>query len=469
MLLTSSAVIFPLFTFPFVTRVLSNASLGKFFFIDSITQYFIIISAVGIPYYGIREIAKLKNDQPARSKLVVELLVIQVTLGIISSIVLIALHYFIPSLKNEFNLVKVACLAIISTSFLMEWFYQGMENYSYITSRSLIIKTLSVVTIFLLVKSANDYLIYYLITTAVVLFNAALNFINYIRKYHVAYHEELKIKQHIKSLLILSSINISVSIYAVLDTIILGLLTNPENVSYYSVPLKAVKIYWTVINGAGMVLIPRIASYFVNDDLAGIQLIMQKSISIVFLLSIPFCFFCIMFPEEILKILSGSKYIYSANALRILSVVPFIIAICNVCGSQFLMAIGQEKHILHATILGLVLSLVFNFLLIPYLKFFGAAITCVIAESVVCIYITVSAWRRIKLLIDYALLKLILLSILIAATTTFLIRSSLHGILLIASIFFVYCFSFIFLQFIYFKNSFVNSLVNFQKKQNNSL
>lgn len=459
MLLTASAVIFPLVTFPYVTRTLSSNSIGKYFFVDALTQYFIVFSAVGIPFYGIREIAKVKSDKESRSKLVTELLAIQITLSLFLSAVYIVIHYFIPALRTEGSLVKIACLGIISTSFLMEWFYQGIENFTYITGRSLLIKTLSVASILLFVKNADDYLIYYLLTTLVILFNAGLNFVNYLKNYHSSFEGRLDIKKHIKPLLILFSINISVSIYAVLDTIILGLLTNTENVSFYNVPLKLAKIYWTVINGAGMVLIPRIASCFVDHDTAGIQAIMQKSMSIVFLLAIPFCFFCMVFPTEILQVISGSKYLHAANALRVLSVVPLIIAVCNVCGTQFLMPIGQEKSILYATLIGLSVSLLLNFCLIPYLQFMGAAIACVSAEAMVCIYVVFSATKRTRLLIDYALLSQILLSLVIAFAGRLLLDHYIYGLILVISTVAVYCIAFIALQFIYFKNSFIFSLV----------
>ena len=463
LLLTSSAVIFPLITFPYVTRTLSSNSIGKYFFIDALTQYFIIFSAVGIPYYGIREIAKIKNNIETRSKLVIELLSIQVTLAIILSVIFVGIHYFITDLKNDFDLVKIACLGIISTSFMMEWFYQGIENFAYITGRSLIIKTLSVISILLLVKHADDYFIYYLITTLLVLCNAGLNFFNYLKNYHAAFKGKLNIIQHVRPLLILFSINISVSVYAILDTIILGLLTNPANVSFYNVPLKLVKIFWTVVNGAGMVLIPRVASYFVDNDTAGIQNVMQKSLNIVFLLTIPFCFFCLMFPTEILGIISGPKYLGAANALRVLSVVPLIIAVCNVCGTQFLMPVGQEKYILHATLLGLVISLALSFLLIPYMKFMGAAITCVAAEGVVCIYIFISAIKRTKLLIDYGLLMQILLSLCATAIARFVLYAHFRGLVLITGAIGIYCLTFILLQLVYFKNNFVFSLIHFKR------
>lgn len=461
LLLTSSSVLFPLITFPYITRTLSNTSIGKYFFVDAFAQYFIIFSAVGIPFYGIREIAKIKNDLPARSKLVAELLLIQVTLAIIFSIIFIVAHYYISDLKNEFNLVKVACFGIISTSFLMEWFYQGIANYTYITSRSLILKTISVVSILLLVKKFDDYLIYYLLGVILTFSNAILNFANYLKNYHTVFTNKLDIRPHIKPLLVLFSINVSISVYAVLDTIILGLLTNPTNVSYYNIPLKLVKIFWTVTSGAGMVLIPQIASYFADKNTDGISVVMQKSLNIVFLLTIPFCFFCLMFPNEILVAISGQKYLHAINALRILSVVPFIIAACNVFGTQFLMPIGEEKSILYATIIGLLISLSLNFLLVPYLKFLGAAITCVVAEGAVCLYIFISARKRIRVKVDLSLIIQICVCLIFTLLARFFLLNYLNGLLLVISSLIAYILSLVILQYLYFKNEFIFSLIKF--------
>ena len=464
LLLTSSAIIFPLITFPYVTHTLSNQSIGQYFFVDSFTQYFIIFSAVGIPFYGIREVAKVKDDNQKRSKLVIELFAIQITLAVVFSAIFILMHYFIPALKNDFSLIKVGCLGIISTSFLIEWFFQGMENFTFITGRSLVIKTLSVIGIVLLVKRADDNLVYYLIITLIIFLNAALNFIYYLTKFHTKYTGKLNFKQHFKPLLVLFSINISVSVYAVLDTIILGLLTNPENVSYYNVPLKLVKIFWTVVNGTGLVLIPRIAGYFTKNDTGGIQLMMQKSLNIVFLLTIPFSVFCMMFSDEILMIISGDKYVYASGALKILSIVPLIISVCNVCGTQFLMPIGQEKKILYASLLGLIVSLSLNFFLIPHLKFIGAAITCVTAESVVCIYLFISASKKIAILIDYPLLMQILISLVLTAALKFVLALAFHGSILIIAAISAYCLIFILLQWLYFKNTFIYSVVRIKNK-----
>ncbi len=459
-LLSSSTFIFPLITFPYITRTLSNESLGSVIYLDSFTQYFVIFSALGIPLYAVREISKIKNDIKARSKLVLELLIITTGLAVFSILVFLSLSHFVQSLKSSSDLIKLGCLSIISSSFLIEWFYQGIENYSYITKRTLIVKMLSVIAILFFVKHFDDKLIYYAILVAVNGLNALINFTYYLNTHHHKVMETLEIKKHLKPLITIFLINVAVSVYTVLDTMILGTLTDAKQVSYYSVPLRLSKIVWTVVLGIGFVLIPRISALFNQKKLEEMKSLMTKSFSIVFLITIPFCFYSLLFSKDLLMLVAGDKYLDASNALKLFSVLPFVIGACNIMGTQFLLPIGKEKKMLHATLVGLIFSLSLNFLLIPHFGFMGAAIACLVAETTVCLYIFWVATKEISINIDTQLLKQIFFSLLITSVFIYFSIHQLKSIYCILLSFGVYGLSFIALQFLYFKNSFVNSILN---------
>jgi O-antigen/teichoic acid export membrane protein len=368
LILTSSNILFPLITFPYIAHTLSNDSYGRISFVDAFTSYFLTFATIGIPFYGIREVAKVKDNPQQYSKLVIELAGFQFCLSLFFSVMFLVMQFYIPSVHSNLSLVKIACLIIISSSFSIDWFFQGTENFGFITSRSLFTKLLNVISIFLFVKATDDHNVYYLISALTIFVNAAWNFVYFLRRFYKPFQGKLTIKPHIKSLLVLFSINISISIYTVLDTIILGLFTDPATVSLYTVPLKLVKMFWTVVGSIGVVLIPKIAYLFIKDDKEAITDLIKKSSNVVFLMTLPFAAFCLVFPHEILIVIAGNKYLKTTGTLQILSVVPLIIGFCNVLGSQYLMPIGQEKKILHATIVGLVISLALNFSLIPYYK-----------------------------------------------------------------------------------------------------
>lgn len=459
-ILTASTILMPLITFPYITRTLSSSSLGNVFFVDAFTQYFILFSSLGIPYYGIREIAKIKNQALQVSNLVIELIILQVVLSLLSVLVFFALGYYIPKLAPIKNLIEIGSIMIISSSFLIEWFFQGIESFSYITKRSLFFKALSVLAILLFVRKESDSNIYYLILTLVVTFNAILNFLFFLKNHYKTYKISKVIFRHLKPLVILFSINVSVSIYVILDSIILGFLTDSVNVSYYNIPLKLVKIFWMIIAGIGTVFIPRISAFHANKDMDSIKNLMSKSINIVLLLSLPFCVFCILFPSEILILISGNQYLHAKSALQLLSLIPLIIGLCNIFGTQFLLPIGKEKNILHATILGLILSLSLNFILIPYFKFLGSAIAAVAAELGVCLYVFLCAKKHINIMFDYRLLLQISSSIIFALVFYYGFSEYVFGIFKMIYTGAVYIIVLIVSQF-FFKNKFLSSLVKF--------
>lgn len=461
-ILTSSTIVLPLITFPYITRTLSNVSLGDVFFIDSFTQYFILFASLGIPFYGLREVAKLKGNKQFSSNLVIELVTLQLFLSLFYIIVFFLLGLFVPKLVDNIGLIEIGSLMILANSFSIEWFYQGIENFSYITKRSLIIKILSVIAVLFFVKKNDDSGIYYFILASVIVANAIVNFGSFFKNHFAGFKFKINILRHLKSLLVLFSINASLSIYVILDSIILGFLTDTLNVSYYNIPLKLVKIFWMIISGVGLVFIPRISFLHKTNDKEEIKNLMSKSISIVLLLSLPFSFFCILFPEQILMILSGPKYLRSSMALQILSVMPLIIGLCNVFGTQFLLPIGKEKKILLATIIGLTVSLIINFALIPSIGFLGSAIAAVMAELSVCLYVFFAAKREIKIFVDHMLLVQIFCCLFSTLISFLVYKRYFMGMSLMMTTFGSFLIFFLVSQ-IFFKNIFLSSLIDINK------
>lgn len=461
-ILTASSILFPLITLPYITRTLSAANIGRVFYIDSFTQYLGLFAALGIPVYGVREVAKVRHDKSKLSQLVLELVTIQFTLSVLACIVFFTLPFFFKALSVDFNLVKIGCILIMCNSFMIEWYYQGIEQFTYITIRSLIIRAINVLMILFLVVNNADHETYYLITALTITISGLLNFSIFLKKDFVAFKLKNSIFLHFKPLLLLFTINVSISLYTVVDTIILGSMTGPEQVSFYIIPLRIVKLFWTVMGGIGWVLIPKMSSLFLQKDTEGIQVLMKKSLNIVLLLGIPFFFLVVFFPSEILSIVSGQQYLQARLSLQILAIVPLIIGICNVFGTQYLLAIGLERKILFATIFGFIVSLSLNFALIPFLGYVGSAIACVCAELVVCLVVFYHAKKTIRIHLDHTLLYLILSSAALSIVFLLSFQHFFSSLMMLFSTAFVYVISFILLHFLVFKSAFINSLINFR-------
>ncbi len=458
-ILSASSILFPLIIFPYITRTLSVANYGKVALVDAFTQYFIIFSSIGIPYYGIREIAKRKDNEVEGSQILMELFIIQISLAVIFSLVFLTLPFFLHKLQAERSLVYIGCSYILFSSFMIEWYYQGIEKFKFIAQRTILIKIITAVLIFCLVKTPADYIVYYSITVLSIMLNGIVNFGYFLKNHYRKSHEKISLFRHMKPLLVLFSMNVSISVYTLFDSIILGMLKTPADVSMYSVPLKFIKAFWTFGAAIGVVMISRMSKLVASGNNEQVKDLIKKSNSLVFLLTIPFAVLCLLCPKEILSFLAGSQYVASYNTLRILGFVPLIIGVCNVLGTQFLLPIGKEKYIFYATVGGLVVSLVFNFALVPSLSYIGTSISCVLAELTVLIIVYLSARKFVTILVDYKLLLQIFISILVAVVFYQTVSAYIKDLYLLAACSVVYVATFLLTQFTIFKNPLIQSMM----------
>ena len=153
-LLTISGFIFPLITFPYVSRVLGPAPNGKIAFAASVIVYFSLLAAMGIPSYGVRKIAEVRDDQEELNKTLTELVVINTLFTLLSYLLLLLLVLIVPDFRKDATLIAITSIQIIFTTFGVDWFYQGIEQYDYITARNLAFKVIAVILIrVVLVKS----------------------------------------------------------------------------------------------------------------------------------------------------------------------------------------------------------------------------------------------------------------------------------------------------------------------------
>ena len=201
-LLTCTSYIFSFLTFPYVTRILGVNNIGICNFVDSIVQYFIIFSMMGIATIGMREVAKSKDNRKELSKVFSSLIFINLVFTLLSVIVLIISCLLIPKLQEYSQLVYIGIARIIASSLLIEWLYNGLENFKYITIRSLIIRIIYVICIFLFVNDESDYVLYFTLNVLTFVANSVLNLV-YSRNFVSFSFKFIEVKKYIKSYVIL--------------------------------------------------------------------------------------------------------------------------------------------------------------------------------------------------------------------------------------------------------------------------
>lgn len=201
MILTVSSFVFPLITFPYVSRVLLVEGNGYVSFATSVLTYFTMFASLGIPSYGIRACAQVRDDRKELSRVTQELFIINIITTIVVSIVFVITLFTVPQFKEQQTLLWINGASLILNAVGVNWFYSAMEQYSYITVRSIIFKIASIILMFIFVRQQKDYIIYGAITVFATSGSNLLNFVNLRKFIDLKPVGNYRFKRHLKPIL----------------------------------------------------------------------------------------------------------------------------------------------------------------------------------------------------------------------------------------------------------------------------
>lgn len=453
----------PIIVFPYVSRVLGPENIGKINFVDYASQFFILLASFGIPFYGAREIAKARDQKQKLSQLISELVGVHVVITLISLLLFGLLIIFKHNEFSEKTLIILAMINLAASAFGVEWVIQGMENFKFLATRSFIIKILSLVAIFILVKQSTDFRVYYgiLIGSNLLLLLIDGNFILK-NKFH--FRKSLDLKKHLQPLSLFFLTTVTLSIYNFFDTVILGLLTGTIAVGFYTTSLKVIRLSHNFINDIGGVLLPRISHLVESKDQTEITRLLNKSLQYVLTLTLPLFFFILFSSKEIILVLGGKKFYESIAVLKILSFLPIIIGLGNIFFIQILLPFGKEKIIFIGVLSGALISIVSNFILCPLYAEKGAAFSCLIAEGSVTLFLGLHACKKVSLQVDLKLCMGMIISGLLFIPIILFTQKILNSNLLILLAAGTFCIcSYLLTQLYLFKNSLIKEIIEFLK------
>ena len=385
MILTMSSFIFPLITFPYVSRILLPEGTGKVSFATSLISYFSMFAQLGIPMYGIRACAKVRDNRQELTRTAQELLIINLIMSVISYVVLFIAIAFVPRLQSEKTLYVIVSFTIILTSIGMEWLYKALEQYTYITIRSVIFKFIALIAMFLLIHEKTDYVIYGGISILAGCASNIFNFINVHKYIDLKPVGVYNFKQHLKPIGTFFAMACASTIYTNLDTVMLGFMKTDTDVGYYNAAVKIKNILVSIVTSLGAVLLPRASYYIENGLIDEFKRITKKALSFVFLVASPLMLYFIFYAKEGIFFLSGNAYEGSILPMQIIMPTLLFIGITNILGIQMLVPMGKEKVVLYSEIAGAIVDVIINTLLIPRFASAGAAIGTLVAEFVVLV------------------------------------------------------------------------------------
>lgn len=383
LILTGSRFIYPLIVFPYVARVLNAEGIGKVSFAQSVVSYFYMFAALGIPSYGIRACARVRENKADLSKVAQELFIISSVTMLLSYICYFSMLYGISGFRTDLPIMLICSLNIFFQTVGMQWFFQGIEEYQYITFRTVIVKGLSVVFIILMVRNQNDALWYAAGSVLAEGGSALCNLFHLHQIIKLKPFMNYKLKKHIRPIMVFFASSIAITVYSSLDSVMLGIFSTNRELGFYTAGLKISRFLAYITTALGSVTFPRISNYLKRGMEQEANILVSKSMHFSFVTMIPLVTFMFTFSKSVILIYAGNGFEPAGTILKLTAIILLFSALSNTLTNQVLLPRNKEKYVTVSVCLGAVIDLLLNIILIPSYGAIGAASSTVITEMVV--------------------------------------------------------------------------------------
>lgn len=448
-LMTITGILFPMITFPYVSRVLMPEYIGKVTFAQSIVFYFTTLALLGIPIYGIRELSKTKKEPEEFKRIFTELLII----GIIGSLVSFGLIFLVINFNSKLQEVKsliyIFSIQVICSFLNLDYIFIVLEKHKRRAIRALLLRIISIVLMLTFVKSYEDYKIYAGILVVPEVITRILDLISV--KEYIVLKNSLKLKRHMKSLLILFVSSLSVSLYVSLDSTMLGLIEGDSSVGLYASASKMTKVLIPLIIALETVIAPELIRYIKENKKEKVFEKVDMFLDFNFFLGIQFIFIMFLLSKDMILLFSGEKFISADLAMKIMLPVIFFIPVGSFMSGKILISHNLEKLSLNFNIIAMISNATLNYLLIPKYGIAGAGFATMFTEGLNCVLKTLRVKKiypdyrvltkdRLKYILIGSILTLLLLGIKIKYVNynlfyNILIIGSLYSILYLIALY----------------------------------
>lgn len=393
------SIIFPLITFPYVTRILAPGQIGEYDYANSIINYFILIAGLGITTYAIRNGASIRNDRKKFENFCSEVFTLNIFSTVISYILLFVCMFLLKPLYEYKISIMLFSVSILFKTLGVEWILDIFEEYKYTTIRSILFQFISLILLFSFVKNENDLYKYILIN---IFSNVGANIWNFI---HAKKNTDLRIIfnkrifSHLKSVFIIFSTTLATVIYINSDISMLGYICGTEEVGYYSVASKMYNCIKAMLNGMIAVFMTRLSVLYHSEPVRYRETF-KYAFDLITLITIPLAIGAMLYSSEIILLLSGEGYLKAEQPMILLFFSLIFATLGNLYSSGGLLQAGKEKFMLITTGAGAVLNVILNYFLIPYFRVTGASIATLITELIICSALFISFYMFVGIKID---------------------------------------------------------------------
>lgn len=377
------AIIVPLITAAYVSRVLQPEGVGANAFTNSIINYFMLIANMGIGYYGNRQIAYVRENRKKMAKTFWE---IQIVKTIMTLIACIAFEVFMMFYIRQANYMWAQSINLIAVAFDISWFYEGIEDFKVTVLKNSFVKIISMIAIFLLIKNPSDVTLYIIVLAVSTLLGNLTLWPNIRRDLPKISIKSLKPWPHFLPMIELFIPQIATQVYVQLNKTMLGGMVNETASGYYQYSDNLVKLILALVTATGTVMLPHVANAVSKGSMKQVNQMLYKSFDFVSAVAYPMMFGIAAISLSLAPKYYGPRYEPVGKAMMIESIVILMIAWSNAIGVQYLLPLNRVKQFTASVTAGAVVNIILNVPLIHQWGLNGAMWSTVVSEFSVTLY-----------------------------------------------------------------------------------
>lgn len=379
---TCLSIVFPLVTFPYISRVLQAENVGKLNFSQSIVSYFALLASLGISTYAIRECSKVRDNRKELSEIASELFSIDLYTSIFAILLLMVVMTFYKKIHGYWLLIIIYSVNIISTTFGTDWINTACEEFKFITIRSFIFQILSIVAMFIFVRNKEDYIIYAVISVTSQLLICITNIIYRRRFCDISFILNVNWRKHIVPVFFLFVTVLSQNVFNNCDITMIGLSLGDYFVGLYTTAHKIINIVFLVVASICWVMMPQLSVLFSNKNYNEANVLLYQIIGFTIALGMPIFCGINLLAKELILIVGGNSYLGAVSCLRILSISMLISFFIGIFGNMVLIPSGDDKLYMISCLVAMCINVIANYILIPIFGINGASVATIASEAI---------------------------------------------------------------------------------------
>lgn len=372
-------IILPIITIPYVSRILGANGLGIYALTNAYAQYFVLIAMLGLATYSSREIAYVRDDDKKLSRTFWEINFLEfIMLGL--SLVLYIILFGLIVNSNYKTIYILQSFSILSSLIDISWLFIGLENFKKVVVRNILVKIIGVILIFILVKDSSQVWLYTLILGGTQLLGQVIMWFDIPKNIKFVLPKKENLMRHLKYSIRLFIPQIAITVYTMLDKVMLGILSNEAQVGMYDNSQKIIKILVTVVTVLATVTIPKMTNLYKGREYKKFNNNVYKSFSFVSFIAFPMTFGLIGISRSFVPWFYGPGFEEMIPMFYIGSFLMISLGWSSILGNQVLISIRRETQFTIAVVAGAILNVILNIILIHKYEGIGTTISSVVAE-----------------------------------------------------------------------------------------